>query len=129
MAGVPQSSMAKALKIDEKTLRKHYREELDFGRDLLVAKLTKTAAQKALMGDNTMLCFLLKTRGGFHETARLEHSGRDGKPIAIEGHTSRYDFSKFSPELQDELFEAMINEEDSPEQEADLEDGEEEETD
>lgn len=37
--GIPQTQIARVLGIDEKTLRKHYRHELDVGASKLEAKL------------------------------------------------------------------------------------------
>ena len=66
--------------IDAKTLRKHYREELDTGRIKATAKVAESLFRKAT-GDGsqsvTAAIFWLKTRGGWRETP----SGPSRRPL------------------------------------------------
>ena len=69
--GVPESVVARVLAIDPKTLRKHYRDELDTGQIKATAKVAESLFRKAT-GDGsqsvTAAIFWLKTRGGWRET-------------------------------------------------------------
>ena len=57
--------------IDPKTLRRHYRNELDVGHVKAIAKVAESLFRKA-MGDGsqsvTACIFWLKTRGGWRES-------------------------------------------------------------
>jgi hypothetical protein len=48
--GVPQTDIAKAMKVDPKTLRKCYRESLDHGTVLLCAKVVRNLVPIATTG-------------------------------------------------------------------------------
>lgn len=115
--GVPQEFIAKELDISPKTLRHHYREELDHGLSKATAQVAQTLFKLAVGGDKASCMFWLKTRAGWYEKARLEHSGPDGKAIPMEGRTSRFDFDKLSPALSTELLEVALLEEASSEEE------------
>jgi hypothetical protein len=71
--GVPELSIARVVGIDPKTLRKHYREELDTGQIKATAKVAESLFRKAT-GDGsqsvTAAIFWLKTRGGWRETSQ-----------------------------------------------------------
>ncbi|MGC9239812.1 MAG: hypothetical protein ACP5D5_09135 [Acidithiobacillus sp.] len=72
--------------IDEKTLRLHFREELDEGAVQANARVAKTLFNfatdpKGGMKAVTAGIFWLKTRSGWKETAGLEVSGPDGGPV------------------------------------------------
>ena len=68
--GVPEIGIAKVLQIDPKTLRRHYRDELDVGQVKATAKVAESLFRKA-MGEGsqsvTACIFWLKTRGGWRE--------------------------------------------------------------
>lgn len=76
--GTPQEQIAKILGISDRTLRKHYREELD----LSVAKANATIGgalfNKAKGGDTAAQIFWLKTRAGFRETNNHNLTSEDG---------------------------------------------------
>jgi hypothetical protein len=71
--GVPEHAIARVVGIDPKTLRKHYREELDTGQIKATAKVAESLFRKAT-GDGsqsvTAAIFWLKTRGGWRETSQ-----------------------------------------------------------
>jgi hypothetical protein len=79
-----QSSIASVIGIDPKTLRKHYRDELDHGHVKANAKVAENLFRKAT-GEGreavTAAIFWLKARAGWKETALHEVSGRNGGPI------------------------------------------------
>jgi hypothetical protein len=69
--GVPEDAIARVLAIDPKTLRKHYRDELDTGQIKATAKVAESLFRKATNDGNqsvTAAIFWLKTRGGWRET-------------------------------------------------------------
>src|SRR5690242_11392933 len=69
--GVPEVHIAKVIDIDPKTLRKHYRSELDKAHIQATAKVAESLFRKAT-GEGpqsvTAAIFWLKTRGGWRET-------------------------------------------------------------
>lgn len=78
--GVPEAHIATVIDIDPKTLRKHYRDELDKAHIKATAKVAENLFRKAT-GDGsqavTAAIFWMKTRAGWKETAvnevRLSH--------------------------------------------------------
>jgi len=74
MVGTPQETIADILNIDPKTLRKHYREELDQSLAKANATIGGTLFKKAKDGDTAAMIFWLKTRAKFKETQDLNHT-------------------------------------------------------
>ena len=70
--GVPEADIARVLGIDPKTLRKHYRDELDTGHIVANANVAESLFRKAT-GDHrqsvTAAIFWLKTRAGWREAS------------------------------------------------------------
>ena len=69
--GVPERDVARVLAIDPKTLRKHYREELDTGHIKATAKVAEFLFRKATTDGPqcvTAAIFWMKTRGGWRES-------------------------------------------------------------
>ena len=76
--GVPEEDIARVVGIDPKTLRKHYREELDTGQIKATAKVAEFLFRKATSDGSqsvTAAIFWLKTRGGWRETPQDHHVG------------------------------------------------------
>ena len=73
--GVPEVDIAKVIGIDPKTLRKHYRQELDTGGIKASTRIAESLYRKAL-GDGpqsvTAAIFWLKTRAHWKETVVSE---------------------------------------------------------
>jgi hypothetical protein len=85
--GVPEADIARVVGIDPKTLRKHYRDELDGGHVKANAKVAENLFRKAT-GEGreavTAAIFWLKTRAGWKETSVHEVGGASGlPPVAI----------------------------------------------
>lgn len=97
--GTTQEGIARILKIDPKTLRLHYRDELDTSRDQANAVIGGALFNKAKAGDTAAQIFWMKTRAGWKETAVVEHTGPDGGPVLI-------DTKMLSPEAMRELLAA-----------------------
>ncbi len=67
-----------------RSLRKHYRVELDTGHIEANAKVAKSLFRLATHSTNpniTAIIFWLRTRAGWKDTQRVEVSGRDGEAI------------------------------------------------
>ena len=76
--GVPELNIARVVGIDAKTLRKHYREELDTGQTKATAKVAESLYRKATTDGHqsvTAAIFWLKTRGGWRETPQAHEIG------------------------------------------------------
>ena len=71
--GVREADIARVVGIDAKTLRKHYRDELDTGQIKATAKVAESLFRKATSDGSqsvTAAIFWLKTRGGWGETTQ-----------------------------------------------------------
>src|SRR5213592_1470897 len=78
--GIPELNIAAVLGIDPKTLRKHYREELDLGETKANAQVAGFLFNSARTGNVTAQIFWLKTRARWRETPmELRHSGSIGR--------------------------------------------------
>jgi hypothetical protein len=75
--GIPQESQCLVVRdgIDEKTLRKHFRRELDTAATKANAKVAGTLFSKAMGGDTTALIWWTKTRMKWSERQEVEHTG------------------------------------------------------
>ena len=82
--GVPEAEIAGLLGIDPKTLRKHYRHELDHGHTKANAKVAENLFRKAT-GDGResviAAIFWLKARARWKEISMHEHAGVPDRPI------------------------------------------------
>ena len=76
--GVRYVDIAHKLTINDETLRKHYREDLESGRIDANAQIANTLFQQAKKGNMTAAIFWLKTRAGWKETNVTELSGGEG---------------------------------------------------
>ena len=76
--GIPQQDIATHLKIDAKTLRLHFRHELDQGSIDATIKVSQSLFQMATTGKNVAAAiFWMKARAGWREKQQVEveHSG------------------------------------------------------
>ena len=84
--GVPEADIAGVVGISPKTLRKHYRGELDHGHVKANAKVAENLYRKAT-GDGReaviAAIFWLKTRAGWKETSVQELAAKDDKPLVV----------------------------------------------
>jgi predicted transcriptional regulator len=79
--GLPHESIACLIGIDDKTLRKYYRSELDMGKAKANGQIAKTLYSKATAGDTTALIWWTKTQMRWSETVKQEITGADGEPL------------------------------------------------
>ena len=82
--GLPHEQIALLLEIDDKTLRKHYRAELDKGKAKAHLRIAQTLFNKATSGDTTSLIWWTKTQMRWSETVKQEVTGADGAPLGIQ---------------------------------------------
>jgi hypothetical protein len=76
--GIPETDIARVAGIDPKTLRKHYRDELDTGHIKANAKVAEFLFRKATTEGAqcvTAAIFWLKTRGGWRESPQDHRLG------------------------------------------------------
>jgi hypothetical protein len=74
--GIPEPDIARVLCLDPKTLRKHYRDELDVGETKANAQVAGYLFNAAKNGNVTAQIFWLKTRAKWRETPlEVKHSG------------------------------------------------------
>jgi len=75
--GIPQESIALVIRdgIDDKTLRKHFRRELDTAKVKANAKVGGMLFNKIMNGDTAAAIFWAKTQMGWKETTVQENTG------------------------------------------------------
>ena len=82
--GVPENDIARVSGISTPTLLRYYRKEIDEGFLIVNANVAKSLYQKAIGKQPNSVAaaiFWMKTRAGWKESQRHEHTGRDGQPI------------------------------------------------
>src|ERR1700761_426490 len=78
--GIPEADIGRVLSIDPKTLKKHYRKELDVGGTKANAQVAGYLFNAAKGGNVTAQIFWLKTRARWREAPQeLRHSGSIAK--------------------------------------------------
>ncbi|MBR0641377.1 hypothetical protein [Plastoroseomonas hellenica] len=83
--GVPQEDIAKHIEIDPKTLRLHFRRELDAGVLEANAKVAQALFHMATQGKNVAAAiFRLKARAGWREKQEIELSTEPAEPKPVE---------------------------------------------
>ena len=87
--GLPHEQIAILVGIDDKTLRKHYRNELDMGKAKANGQIAKTLFSKATGGDTTALIWWTKTQMRWAETVKQEITGADGQDLVIKWATGK----------------------------------------
>ena len=88
--GIPHEGIALCIRggIDDKTLRKHFRAELDTATIEANTKVGGSMYQKAIDGDTAAAKYWLGCRAGWKETSAHEFTGKDGGPIVLWGSKS-----------------------------------------
>jgi len=82
--GVPQEAIAGYLDIDAKTLRKHFRAELDHGSLEANVKVAQTLFSMATVDRNVAAAiFWMKARGGWREKNALDTDGNPVHPLTL----------------------------------------------
>jgi hypothetical protein len=84
--GVPEAEIAALVGVDAKTLRKHYRHELDHGHSKANAKVAENLYHMALGQGReavTAAIFWLKARARWKEVSVHEHGGVGGDQLRV----------------------------------------------
>jgi len=83
--GIPQPRIAACIGggITDRTLRKHFRRELDIAGDQANAVAISMLFAAVQKGESWAICFWLKCRAGWRETERIEHVAEGGGPVKI----------------------------------------------
>jgi len=76
--GTTVTDIAKLLGIGLKTLKKHYKEELNFGRSKANASVAGKLFDRAMNGDVTAQIFWLKAQANWSDKQQVEFSSEDG---------------------------------------------------
>lgn len=108
LVGTPQEMIADLLKIDSRTLRKHYREELDHSAVIATAQVGGALFNKAVGGDTSAQIFWMKTRAGWREKSDVNVISEDGSMSP----KASLDASKLSTEALRELINAKKKDDD-----------------
>lgn len=83
--GTPHTDIALVVDIDPKTLRLHYRRELDISMAEANAQVAKSLYNMAVNDKNTAAAiFWLKARAGWREVAQLDLGAVNGVKVTIE---------------------------------------------
>jgi hypothetical protein len=88
--GIPEEDIARLIGpkgIDAKTLRKHFRRELDTGQTKATVAVAQKLFQAAMGGHSASQMFWLKTRGGWREKDRSADASPRGswdEPVNME---------------------------------------------
>ena len=77
-AGITQPNIALRMGMTDKTLREHFREELDFGVDEINTLAVGSLVQQIKKGNLGAICFWLKCRAGWRETQNIGLVDKDG---------------------------------------------------
>ena len=76
--GTDQETISRVIGIDPKTLRKHYRDELDLAKCKANATVGGALFNKAKSGDTAAMIFWMKTQAGWREKQDVNHVSEDG---------------------------------------------------
>ena len=79
--GIPHEQIADVIGIDDKTLRKHYGQEIKTAKAEANAKVGQTLFNKAVNGDTTAAIWWSKSQMGWKDASRVEITGEDGAPL------------------------------------------------
>jgi len=78
--GIPEADIARVIGIDPKTLRKHYRDELDTGHVKANTQIAECLFKTAKAGNVTAQIFWLKTRARWRKVSVHEVGGSSDTP-------------------------------------------------
>jgi hypothetical protein len=81
--GTRQDLIASMLEISSRTLRKHFRNELDRAAIEVNTQVAQTLFNKALAGDTTAMIFWLKCRANWRERGNFEPSSAPVAPFIV----------------------------------------------
>jgi hypothetical protein len=101
--GTPQAAMARLLRIDENTLRRHYRAELDGGKDMASAQVKSSLFYNAVVERNvTAQIYWTKTQCGWREKSPYD---ADNPLVVVNKGEAPVDPKELARKLRDALLE------------------------
>lgn len=100
--GIPETDISRVVGVDPKTLRKHYRDELDLGQTKANAQVAGFLFNSARNGNVTAQIFWLKTRAQWRE-APIQHQ-----------HEARLDVRQMTDEELERRIAQLSHETDAP---------------
>lgn len=81
--GLDEPQIAYCMGIPEGDVRLHYKNELEHGLALVVAKVGNSLIRQARKGNVNAMSLFLKARGRWVEPTKVEVTGKDGGPVEI----------------------------------------------
>ena len=81
--GIPHNDIGRVMRLDPKTLRKYYADELANGSTKATSKVAESLYRQAVEGNVSAAIFWMKARAGWSEKTQHEITGKDGGPIEI----------------------------------------------
>jgi|SRR5579872_50525 len=81
--GTKQELIASILEVSSRTLRKHFRSELDRAAVEVNTQVAQTLYKKALAGDTTAMIFWLKCRANWRERGNFEPGAAPVAPFIV----------------------------------------------
>lgn len=82
--GISQEDIGNVIGVSHTTLRKYFESEIATAAIQANAKVAETCYAMAVSGQHPAATFFwLKTRAGWREVERIEHTGADGEPVKI----------------------------------------------
>jgi hypothetical protein len=82
--GIQENAIASTIGVAPKTLRKHFRRELDNGITTANAAVIQSLFRSATSGKcPAAAMFWVKCRAGWRETTVLQHTGPNGGPVEV----------------------------------------------
>lgn len=79
--GLSQDQISRMLEIDRNTLKKHFKAELEKGKDIALSQALNSLFSNIKKGKEASLIFYLKTQHGWKEKTEVQHTGKDGTPL------------------------------------------------
>jgi hypothetical protein len=73
--GIPQATIASLLHIGPHAMRKHYRTELEYGKEIFGLEAVAALRKLVSEGKESSVQFALRTKFGWVEKQQVEHSG------------------------------------------------------
>jgi len=82
--GINHDQIAAIIGVSDETLRKYYRDALDYGKSKAVERVANSLFDTAVSGDVQAQKFFLSSRAGWSEKQTHEVSGKDGEALKVE---------------------------------------------
>ena len=81
LSGMTHEQIAKHYGLDDKTIAKYFKAELEAGHDIADSAVAGALFKNAMSGNVAAQIFWMKTRRRWRETGELQLLGKDGKEL------------------------------------------------